>query len=242
MEIELTYFLGGKLKIFQPKKGFRFGIDSVLLAYFLKLKPSQKILEVGTGSGIISFIALTRFPNCKIWALERDSMFIYCLKRNIFLNNFEGKFFIIAGDILYPPFKPETFDVVFSNPPYFKLGTGRESPYEEKNLAFREKIFHLEKFIIKTSQILKNKGSLFLIFTSSRMAELFYYLKKYQLEPKILRLVHSYPEEEAKLILLRAVKRGGEALKILPPLYIYQKSKGEYTEEVKKMLYPSISS
>ncbi len=226
----------GKLKIFQPKKGFRFGIDSVLLAYFLNLKPSQKILEIGAGSGIVSFIALTRFSGCKIWALEKENIFLECLKRNIFINNFENQIFIVAGDLLEPPFKLETFDVVFSNPPYFKIDTGRESPYENRNLACHEKTFNLEIFIKKTYQILKNRGSLFLIFTAFRLAELIYFLKKYKLEPKILRLVHSYPGKEAKLVLIRAVKNGGEGIRIYPPLYIYQEPKNNYSEELKKFM------
>lgn len=239
MNIELTLFLGGKLKVYQPKKGFRFGIDSVILAYFLNLKPFQKILEVGAGSGIISLIALTRFSRCKIWALEREPTFIECLKKNVLLNNFKERFFIITGDFSLPPFKFESFDVLFSNPPYFEAGRGRESPYEEKNRACREKNLDLEGFIKKTSQLLKNRGNLFLVFTAYRMAELIYLLKKYRLEPKTLRLVHSYPGKEARLVLIRAVKNGGKELRILPPLYIYQKPKGDYTEEIKKFLFPS---
>jgi len=236
MQLIPTPFLEGSIIVYQPKKGFRFGIDSILLAHFLNLKPQDLVLEVGAGSGIISLIALKRFPKAKIFALELESIFIECLKRNILENKLQEKLFIIKGDIKTSLFKSGIFDVIFSNPPYFKSRSGRKSPYEIENIARRDIEFELDEFLKKVSSLLKNKGKFYLVFTALRLAELIYLLKKNKLEPKLLRLVYSYPGSEAKLVLLLAVKNAKEEIRILSPLYIYDSPKGNYTEEVKNML------
>jgi len=236
MQLIPTPFLEGSIIVYQPKKGFRFGIDSILLAHFLNLKPQDLVLEVGAGSGIISLIALKRFPKAKIFALELESIFIECLKRNILENKLQEKLFIIKGDIKTSLFKSGIFDVIFSNPPYFKSRSGRKSPYEIENIARRDIEFELDEFLKKVSSLLKNKGKFYLVFTALRLAELIYLLKKNKLEPKLLRLVYSYPGSEAKLVLLLAIKNAKEEIRILSPLYIYNSPKGNYTEEVKNML------
>ncbi len=236
MQLIPTPFLEGSIIVYQPKKGFRFGIDSILLAHFLNLKPQDLVLEVGAGSGIISLIALKRFPKAKIFALELESIFIECLKRNILENKLQKKLFIIKGDIKTSLFKSGIFDVIFSNPPYFKSKSGRKSPYEIENIARRDVEFELDEFLKKVSSLLKNKGKFYLVFTALRLAELIYLLKKNKLEPKLLRLVYSYPGSEAKLVLLLAVKNAKEEIRIFSPLYIYNSPKGNYTEEVKNML------
>jgi len=236
MQLIPTPFLEGSIIVYQPKKGFRFGIDSILLAHFLNLKPQDLVLEVGAGSGIISLIALKRFPKAKIFALELESIFIECLKRNILENKLQEKLFIIKGDIKTSLFKSGIFDVIFSNPPYFKSKSGRKSPYEIENIARRDIEFELDEFLKKVSSLLKNKGKFYLVFTALRLAELIYLLKKNKLEPKLLRLVYSYPGSEAKLVLLLAVKNAKEEIRIFSPLYIYDSPKGNYTEEVKNML------
>jgi len=236
MQLIPTPFLEGSIIVYQPKKGFRFGIDSILLAHFLNLKPQDLVLEVGAGSGIISLIALKRFPKAKIFALELESIFIECLKRNILENKLQEKLFIIKGDIKTSLFKSGIFDVIFSNPPYFKSKSGRKSPYEIENIARRDVEFELDEFLKKVSSLLKNKGKFYLVFTALRLAELIYLLKKNKLEPKLLRLVYSYPGSEAKLVLLLAVKNAKEEIRIFSPLYIYNSPKGNYTEEVKNML------
>jgi len=236
MQLIPTPFLEGSIIVYQPKKGFRFGIDSILLAHFLNLKPQDLVLEVGAGSGIISLIALKRFPKAKIFALELESIFIECLKRNILENKLQEKLFIIKGDIKTFLFKSGIFDVIFSNPPYFKSRSGRKSPYEIENIARRDIEFELDEFLKKVSSLLKNKGKFYLVFTALRLAELIYLLKKNKLEPKLLRLVYSYPGSEAKLVLLLAIKNAKEEIRILSPLYIYNSPKGNYTEEVKNML------
>ncbi len=234
--ISLTPFLNGKLKIFQPEKGYRFGIDSLLLAYFLRLKPGERVLEACAGCGVISLIALWRFPKSRIFALEFDKLLVRCLFLNAKENSFENRLFPLMGDVLKPPFRENFFDVVFLNPPYFKKGTGRESPYHFENLARREEAGFLPELINALKRVLKNRGRLYLVFTAYRLAELIFLLKNEKIEPKFLRLVHSYPGAEAKLVLIEGIKGGGEEVRILPPLYVYEKPSGDYSPEVKAWL------
>ncbi len=234
--ISPTPFLKGKLKIFQPEKGYRFGIDALLLAYFLRLKPGEKVLEACAGCGVVSLITLHRFPKSKVFTLEFDELLTKCLLLNAKENSFEERLFPLKGDVLNPPFKDNFFDVIFLNPPYFKKGTGRESPYYFENLARREDASFLSKLIKALKKVLKNRGRLYLIFTAYRLAELIFLLKREKVEPKALRLVHSYPGAEAKLVLVEGVKRGGEETRVLPPLYIYQAPSGDYSPEVKAWL------
>lgn len=234
--LSLTLFFKGKLKVYQPEKGFRFGIDSVLLGHFLKVKPGEKALEVGAGSGIISLMAALKQPKARIFAVELDPLFLQCLRLNPGKNLLENSIFPVKGDIGKNPFRKEVFDVVFSNPPYFKPGCGRQSPDKLKNLAKRETRAGLKEFLKAVAGVLKNRGRLYLIFTALRTAELMASLKEVRLEPKVLRFVHSYPGDQARFILVEAVKQAGEETLVLPPLFLYQQKGGPYTAEVREML------
>jgi len=234
--VKETPFLKGKLSLFQPEKGYRFAIDSVLLANFVKLKPSEIAVEFGAGCGVISSILLFKNKSAKVFAVEKEEVFLKCLKLSLQKNGFENRLLIIKADFMAPPFKDNSVDVVFLNPPYFKTGAGRKSQNKIEEVARRGKKSDLVSWIKACSRVLKTGGKLFLIFTALRLAELFFYLKSHKLEPKELRLVYSYPGSEAKLALIKCVKGAGEELRILPPLFIYEYKKGPYTLEVEKML------
>lgn len=238
LKVSKTLFLGEKLVVYQPEEGFRFSIDSVLLSGFVKLKPRQKIAEFGAGSGIISLLLLFRSPNVKIFALEKDDIFIKCLRLNVEENNLKNRLLIVKGDIKYPPFSMNSLDVIVANPPYFKTSSGRRNVSFRENLARREEELTLLEFLKSCNQCLKTRGRLFLIFTAFRSAELIYLMKSVKLEPKKMRFVFSYPGSEAKMVLIEAVKGGGSEVRVLPPLYIYQGKKQNYTQEVKKLLTP----
>jgi len=235
-----TQFLNGRIKVFQPEKGYRFSVDSVLLANFVEAKAGELVLELGAGCGIISLLVLTRHPKARVFCLEKEATFVEALKLARKLNKHGNRLEVIQGDILNPPFKPGKVDVIFSNPPYFKKGAGRTSPFQAEEVARRGEPEFFEKFFKTCRALLRTRGRLYLIFTAFRSAEILYLLKKHGLEPKVLRFVHSYPGDEARMLLIKAVKCGGEEVRVLPPLYIYrEKPKGKnktYTREVEKML------
>lgn len=225
------------IKLFQAKDGYRFSIDALLLENFISARRLEKGIELGAGSGIISILLARRLQGANITAVEIQKGLAERATRNISLNDLEGRIEILQKDIkdlkkIYPSNK---FDFVFTNPPFRKTKTGRLSIYKERAVARHEIEITLPDLIKTASYLLKHSGKFFLIYHPFRLAELISLLQKAKLEPKRMKFVHSRTGEEAKMVLIEAVKGSGTWLKIAPPLYIYEKGT-EYTSELKKIL------
>ncbi len=225
------------IKLFQAKNGYRFSVDALLLENFISAKRLEKGLELGTGSGIISILLSKRIKKAKIFAVEIQKPLAGRAKRNVILNGLEGKIEILSKDIkeLRKAFPTNEFDFVFSNPPFRKPGTGRLSIFEERAIARHEIEITLPELIKTASYLLKHTGKFYLIYHPFRLTELIEALRKSRLEPKSMRFVHSRIGEEAKMVLIEAVKGSGTWLKIASPLYIYEKG-NNYTPEMKSII------
>ncbi len=233
LNLVCTPFLKGKLKIYQPKQGYRFSIDSVLLANFIKVHPGERILELCAGCGIISLILAYKNPKIKVYTLEINSLLNKALFLSLKENDFLERILPLKGDLNHYPLLPGVFDVIFFNPPYFKKRHGRENKDPHENLARRASPKFIRNLFDTAKRLLKNKGRLYFIFTALRTAEILFLLKQSGLEPKILRFVHSKEGEEAKMLLICAIKGAGEETRVLPPLILYKSTKPKvYTEEV----------
>jgi tRNA1Val (adenine37-N6)-methyltransferase len=225
------------IKLFQAKNGYRFSIDALLLENFISAKRLEKGIELGAGSGIISILLAKRLKGSKIIAVEIQNNLAERATRNVNLNGLDERIEILQKDIkdlkkIYPANK---FDFVFSNPPFRKTKTGRLSIYEERAVARHEVEITLPDLIKTAAYLIKHSGKFFLIYHPFRLAELISLLQKAKLEPKRMRFVHSKMGEEAKMVLIEAVKGSGTWLKIAPPLYIYEKGNA-YTSELTKIL------
>jgi len=225
------------IKLFQAKNGYRFSVDALLLENFISAKRLEKGIELGAGSGIISILLAKRLKGSKIIAVEIQNNLAERAIRNVNLNGLDERIEILQKDIkdlkkIYPANK---FDFVFSNPPFRKTKTGRLSIYEERAVARHEVEITLPDLIKTASYLIKHSGKFFLIYHPFRLAELISLLQKAKLEPKRMRFVHSKMGEEAKMVLIEAVKGSGTWLKIAPPLYIYEKGTA-YTSELTKIL------
>jgi len=225
------------VKLFQSKKGYRFSIDAVLLEGFISAKKLTKGMELGTGSGVISILLAKRMKGTRITAVELQKALAERAGRNIKLNGLQDSVEIIQGDIkaLREQFHTNEFDFVYSNPPFRKPKTGRMSVDKERAVARHEIEISLPDLISTASYLLKHSGKFFMIYHPFRLAELISMLRESRLEPKRMRFVHSRTGEEAKMVLIEAVKGSGTWLKIEPPLYLYKRGK-TYTEEVLKIL------
>jgi len=225
------------IKIIQAKDGYRFSIDAVLLENYISAKRLHKGVELGAGSGIISILLASRLKGPKIIAVEVQGPLAERARRNVSLNNLDDRIEIVANDMraLKKMFPANTFDFVFSNPPFRKPKTGRLSIYEERAVARHEIEITLPDLIKTASYLLKHSGRFYLIYHPFRLAELVELLRKARLEPKRMRFVHSKEGDEAKMVLIEAVKGSGTWLKIDPPLYLYEKG-NEYTLEMKAIL------
>ncbi|MBI5055958.1 MAG: tRNA1(Val) (adenine(37)-N6)-methyltransferase [Nitrospirae bacterium] len=225
------------IKLFQAKNGYRFSIDAVLLESFISAKRLEKGVELGAGSGVISILLAKRLKQVHITAVEIQKRLAERARRNVSLNGLIGRVEIIEKDMraLKEVFPANKFDFVFSNPPFRKTRTGRLSIYEERAVARHEIEITLSDLIKTAAYLLKHSGKFFMIYHPFRLAELISLLQQSRLEPKKMRFVHSKMGEEAKMVLIEAVKGSGAWLKIAPPVYLYEEGT-EYTSELKKIL------
>lgn len=226
------------LKIIQNTDGFCFGIDSVILSDFAKdIKNNSKVIDLGTGTGIISFLLIAKTNLKKIVGVEVQPEVAEMAQRSILLNNLENKFEIINCNIknILENVERESFDVVVTNPPYKKNNTGGKNDNEKKLISRHEILADINDFIKTAKIVLKDKGTLYMVHRPERLSDIFYSLRENKIEPKKIRFVYSKKDSKnAKLVLIKAVKNGGDFLEVEKPLYIYSEN-GDYSEEIKKI-------
>lgn len=231
-----TFFRDG-LRIIQRKSGYRFSLDAVLLAHFVRLRRGGKVIDLGTGNGIIPLILASLYPSAAVVGLELQEEMVRRARRSLDLNRLGERVQIIQGDVRSVDgfFHPESFDAALCNPPYREAASGRMNPDPEKRLARHEIKARLEDFIRAGSYLLRRGGPMAMVYPASRMVDLLCAMRAHGVEPKRLRLVRSFKDSPAALVLAEGVKGGGSELKILPPLIVYAREK-KYSREVKGFL------
>ena len=227
------------LKIIQNKEGFCFGMDSVLLSDFAKeMRHHAKVLDLGTGTGIISILLCGKTDLKKVIGVEIQKEVAEMASRSIQLNDLQDKFEIINENILNLNniYKKQSFDVIVTNPPYKKKNTGMINEKEKKIISRHEITANLEDFIKIAKDVLKDNGEFYMVHRPERLVDILNLMRKYKIEPKILRFVYSDKNKEPKLILIKGVKNGKPFLKVKKNLYIYDEN-GKYTEEILKIYH-----
>ncbi len=221
-----------KLIISQQKRLYRFSVDSILLANFVVLKKGERLLDVGSGCGIIPiYISKRGYRNSMVGVEIQKELFDLSLI-NKRLNNITTEISFIHGDIkkLTGTLLKNRFDVIVSNPPYTRKGTGRASPGKSRLLARYEHSLDLPEFIRAAATLLGTKGRLYVIYPVRRFGELVTTAAARKLELKRLRPVYPYADQEANLFLAEFIKEAGTGVKFEKPLYIYDN--GHLAEEV----------
>jgi tRNA1(Val) A37 N6-methylase TrmN6 len=232
----LDTLFGGRLQIWQRKEGYRFSIDALLLAHFANPNPNDRIVDLGTGCGVIPLILVFRRKAEAVIGVEVQPSLAELARKNVSLNQFSSQIEIWEKDMrdLETEKVRGKFDFVLSNPPYRKVGSGRINPITEKAVARHEIRASLEDILRTGHHLLKNKGCFSLIYPATRTADVFQGLRRFHLEPKRVQFVHSHLQDKASLLLVDALKEGKSQVEVLPPFVLYGKGEG-YTMEAEEL-------
>lgn len=220
-------------RIIQNTQKFCFGIDAVLLSSFAKVNEGEKVVDLGTGNGILPILLSAKTKGKHFTGIEIQDEIAMMAKRSVSLNNLDEKISIINGDVknVKEMFNPESINVVVSNPPYMIADHGIINPDSPKALARHEIKCDFADIVRASKYLLKNSGRLYLVHRPFRLVEIFKTLSDNLLEPKRMQLVHPYIDHEPNMVLIEAIKGGKSRLTIEKPLVVYE-SKGKYTQEI----------
>lgn len=225
-------------RIIQNPERFCFGMDAVLLSSFAKAKSGERVLDLGTGNGIIPILMEAKTSGEVFYGLEIQEKSADLAKRSAALNGLEEKVKIVTGDMkeAVEIFGAASFHVITMNPPYMTGNHGIVNPKDAKAIARHEITCTLEDMISQASKVLKSKGRFYMVHRPFRLAEILSLMVNYHLEPKRMRLVYPYVDKEPNMVLIEGLKGGNSRITVEPPLIVYE-SPGVYTEELKKMYY-----
>ena len=225
------------LKIIQNENGFCFGMDSVLLSDFAKnIKNNSTVLDLGTGTGIIPILLCGKTNLRKVVGIEIQKDVANMAKRSSQLNNLQDRFEVVNTNIidLKNIYEKQSFDVIVTNPPYKKENTGITNENEAKLISRHETTANLEDFISISKDLLKDKGEFYMVHRPERLVDILSLMRKYKIEPKILKFVSPNKNKEPNLILIKGIKNANSFLKVEKTLYVYNED-GKYTNEILKI-------
>ena len=229
-------FFNGRIQVKQYLSGYRFSIDAVLLAYYIKPNQDNKIIDLGTGCGIIPLILAYRYPQVKIFGIELQKKLANLAALNVEENRMENQIKILYNDLKTLKFDMISgpADIVVCNPPYIKVKAGRISSDLQRAVARHEIKATLDDVIATACRILNISGKFIIIYPAERITDLLAKMRSIGIEPKFLCNIHSCRNKEAKLIIVEGVKGGRSGIKIAPPFVIYHDD-GSYTDAAKKI-------
>jgi len=240
MRCSIDPFLDGRLNVCQSLEGYRFSIDALILAFHaVPRKPGERIMDLGTGCGIMPLITAFRYPDVHIVGVEIQAELAALARSNVEKNGFSSRIMIVQGDLLDlgPDDVGPPVDMVMTNPPYRKAHSGRINPQHQRALARHEIALSLDGLIRSMRRFLKTGGRGWIVYPVERLAELIAGMRRHHLEPKYLRMIHPRSDADANRCLLQVVKAARGGLVAGPPLAVYTQE-GDYTEEMAAMLRP----
>ena len=220
-------------RIIQNKERFCFGMDAVLLSGFAQVKPGERVIDLGTGTGIIPLLLEAKYEGDHYTGLEIQRDMADMALRSVALNGLGHKITIIEGDICNAGdlLGLACFDVVTSNPPYMNDAHGLKNPDLPKAIARHEVLCTLEDVVREAARLLRPGGRFYMVHRPHRLIEIITALTSHKLEPKRMKLVHPYIDKEANMVLIEAVRGGRSMIKVEAPIVVY-KEPGIYTDEI----------
>ena len=234
MDLRIDDLQINNLKLVQDKNLFCFGTDAVLLANFAKPTINANILDIGTGNGIIPVLLSAKVKAKHITGIEIQEESFLLAQKNVEMNNLQGLISVVLGDVRENCLN-EQFNYITCNPPYKEVGSGIKNEASPLAIARHEITLTLDNVFERASKLLLSKGKIAMVHKPERLAEIFYTMKKYKIEPKRVQFV--YTNEKAKepsLILIEGAKDGGKGLRYEENLYVYDKD-GNYTVNINSL-------
>jgi tRNA1Val (adenine37-N6)-methyltransferase len=209
------------LRIIQPKSGYRFSVDPLLLCRFAG-PVDGRIIDLGTGSGVMSLIMARLSEQSQVVGVEVEQRTAALARRNVHLNEFDGRVEIVTADILHlkQRFPVSTFDLVLANPPYRPRGAGRISQIPGRDTARHESTALLADFLTVAKYLVRPSGRICFIYHVSRLAELVAEASALKLSLLRLQFVHGSAGDEARMVMLELAKGRSRELSVLPPLFV----------------------
>jgi len=220
-------------RIIQNPEKFCFGMDAVLLSGFAKAKQGSRVLDLGTGTGIIPILMEAKTQAGHLTGLEIQEESADMARRSVAINGLEEKINIVIGDIKEAGqiFGGASFDVVTCNPPYMIGDHGIANPDAPKAIARHEILCTLEDVVSQAAKVLRPGGNFYMVHRPFRLSEIMVLLVKYKLEPKRMRFVHPFVDKEPNMVLIEANRGGRSRMTVEKPLIVYRKQ-GVYTDEI----------
>lgn len=222
------------LQLFQPRKGYRFSLDPLLLARFCSgVKTGESIVDLGAGCGVISLVLARINPSASVVAVENNPAMAALVERNIQHNDLDGRVSVLAEDVvdLRKKYPVSTFDLVVSNPPFRKSGSGKVSPLAGRDSARHETTAGLSDFLAVAKYLVKPSGRICFIQLPSRLPEFMALAAELKLSVLRVRMIHSNAASPATMFMIELAKGRRSAPVIEPPLFVRDMD-GEYTDQV----------
>ena len=223
-------------KLIQDQNRFCFGIDAVLLAAFADVRDGEKVLDIGTGTGVIPILMEARYGGSDYTGIEIQSDVADMAQRSVQYNGLEDKIKIVNADVkeAVSLYGTSSMDVITTNPPYMTVDSGIVNDNDTKAISRHEVCVTLEDIVRVSAALLREKGRFYMVHRPHRLMEIMSVMRRFELEVKRLRMVHPYVDKDANMVLIEASYWGGAFMKVLKPLIVYN-SDGKYTEEVAKI-------
>lgn len=219
--------------IFQNPGRFCFGMDAVLLSAFVHVKPGARVLDLGTGTGILPLLVEAKTPAGELYALEIQAESADMARRSVEVNGLSDKIKIIDGDLKEAGriFGAASFDAVTCNPPYMTAEHGLTNPELPKAIARHEVLCTLEDVVREAATVLRPGGNFFMVHRPFRLAEIIRCLSEHGLELKRMQMVHPYVDKEPNMVLLEANKGGRPRVTVEAPIIVFREP-GVYHEDI----------
>lgn len=215
----------GGLELIQDPEKFCFGVDAVFLSDFVRVRPGESVLDLGTGNGIIPVLLSAKTEARHITGLEIQADAAEMARRSVAHNHLEDRIDIVTGDIKEAAelFRPAFFDVITTNPPYMLADHGIRNPDDAKAVARHEILCTLDDILRESMRLMQDKSRFYMIHRPFRLTEIMIKMHEYKIEPKRIRFIHPYIDKEPTMVLIEGVRGAKPRVTVEPPLIIFDR-------------------